>query len=53
MGAVLVLGGTTLDRYGELMSLVTAVASRRYTPKLHLQGNVGFQFTRGLLGVSM
>lgn len=59
----------TLDRFGEdldvalggdpdswsetMLDSVLEVASRRYTPKLFGQGNVGFQFTRGLLGVSM
>jgi hypothetical protein len=36
-----------------LLGCVLEVASRRYTPKLYGQGNVGFQLTRGLLGVSM
>jgi altronate dehydratase len=59
----------TLDRFGEdldaslegdtaswsetLLGSILEVASRRYTPRLFGQGNVGFQFTRGLLGVSM
>ena len=37
----------------ELMEAVLDVASRRSTPRLHEQGNTGFQLTRGLLGVSM
>jgi altronate dehydratase len=37
----------------KLLGCVLEVASRRYTPKLYGQGNVGFQLTRGLLGVSM
>ena len=36
-----------------LLGSVFDVASRRYTPRLYGQGNVGFQLTRGLLGVSM
>ncbi|MGI9049781.1 MAG: UxaA family hydrolase [Rubrobacteraceae bacterium] len=36
-----------------MLCTVLDVASRRYTPKLFAQGNIGFQFTRGLLGVSM
>ena len=36
-----------------MLDTVLDVASRRYTPKLFTQGNIGFQFTRGLLGVSM
>ena len=35
------------------LELVSAVASREYTPKLFEAGNTDFQFTRGLLGVSM
>nr|MDQ3589379.1 UxaA family hydrolase [Actinomycetota bacterium] len=37
----------------DLLGSVLDVASRRYTPRLYGQGNVGFQLTRGLLGVSM
>ncbi len=37
----------------ELVRLVAAVASREYTPKLFAEGNVDFQMTRGLLGVSL
>ena len=36
-----------------LLTLIVEVASRRYTPKLHGKGNIDFQLTRGLLGVSM
>ncbi|MCZ6634820.1 MAG: UxaA family hydrolase [bacterium] len=36
-----------------VVDLLTQVASREYTPKAVLQGNTDFQFTRGLLGVSM
>jgi altronate dehydratase len=35
------------------LETVAAVASREYTPKLFEAGNTDFQFTRGLLGVSM
>ena len=38
---------------GEMLEVVAAVASREYTPKLFGSGNTDFQFTRGLLGVSM
>lgn len=38
---------------GAVLDTILDVASRRYTPKLFGRGNVGFQFTRGLLGVSM
>jgi hypothetical protein len=37
----------------EILRAVAAVASREYTPKLFEAGNTDFQFTRGLLGVSM
>ena len=36
-----------------ILGAVAAVASREYTPKLFGAGNTDFQFTRGLLGVSM
>lgn len=37
----------------QMLHLLVEVASRRYVPKLHAQGNTDFQFTRGLLGVSV
>ena len=37
----------------DLLALIVKVASRRYTPKLHGKGNIDFQLTRGLLGISM
>ena len=37
----------------QILEMIGAVASRRYTPKLYSTGNTDFQFTRGLLGVSM
>src|SRR5215210_5273535 len=37
----------------QMLEPVAAVASREYTPKLFEAGNIDFQFTRGLLGVSM
>ena len=36
-----------------LLNLIIAVASRQYAPKTPAIGNTDFQFTRGLLGVSM
>lgn len=36
-----------------LMEAIMLVASRRYLPKLFGRGNVAFQLTRGLLGVSL
>jgi altronate dehydratase len=37
----------------QMLETILEVASRRYTPKLYGQGNTDFQFTRGLLGISM
>jgi altronate dehydratase len=37
----------------QMLEAVAAVASREYVPKLFEAGNTDFQFTRGLLGVSM
>src|SRR5215212_2043274 len=37
----------------QMLSAVGAVASREYAPRLFAAGNTDFQFTRGLLGVSM
>ena len=37
----------------QMLEIILAVASRRYTPKLYGKGNTDFQFTRGLLGISM
>ncbi|MDA2928986.1 UxaA family hydrolase [Acidobacteria bacterium AH-259-O06] len=37
----------------QMLKLLANVASRRYVPRLHSQGNTDFQFARGLLGVSM
>ena len=38
---------------GSILKTIAAVASREYTPKLFAANNTDFQFTRGLLGVSM
>ncbi len=38
---------------GRTLETVSSVASREYTPKLFAANNTDFQFTRGLLGVSM
>ena len=48
-----VLDGDPASWSEELLEAVLDVASRRSTPRLHGQGNTGFQLTRGLLGVSM
>jgi altronate dehydratase len=45
---------TTPDQNAEaIIHSIVKVASRQYTPKTPAQGNTDFQFTRGLLGVSM
>lgn len=36
-----------------MLDVILQVASRQYTPKLYGKGNTDFQFTRGLLGLSM
>ena len=48
-----VLEGEPNNWTSEVLEIVAAVASREYTPKLFGAGNTDFQFTRGLLGVSM
>src|SRR5215212_9588930 len=48
-----ILDGDPNDWTEQLLAAVAAVASREYTPKLFEAGNTDFQFTRGLLGVSM
>jgi altronate dehydratase len=48
-----VLGGDTSDWTAALLRSILAVASRELVPKLNVRGNTDFQFTRGLLGVSM
>jgi hypothetical protein len=47
------LEGETSGWTEQMLETVGAVASREYTPKLFEAGNTDFQFTRGLLGVSM
>jgi altronate dehydratase len=37
----------------QLLQSIKATLERTYTPRLYLKGNVDFQFTRGLLGVSL
>jgi altronate dehydratase len=49
----LVLEGDPSSWTGQMLEAVSAVASREYTPRLFGAGNTDFQFTRGLLGVSM
>jgi len=47
------LEGDTSGWAEQLLDSVAEVAAREYTPKLFEAGNTDFQFTRGLLGVSM
>ena len=49
----LVMTGNPDDNSNKLLSQIQRVASRTYAPKTPLLGNTDFQFTRGLLGVSM
>ena len=44
----------TPEDFSESMAeIILRVASRCYTPRLYGRGNTDFQFTRGLLGISM
>lgn len=47
------LDGDSAEWTGRMLETVSAVASREYVPRLFEAGNTDFQFTRGLLGVSM
>ncbi len=47
------LDGDPDDWTERMLETVAAVASREYVPRLFGAGNTDFQFTRGLLGVSM
>ena len=49
----LALAGPADGWAGALLNLLVAVASRRHQPLAVAQHNTDFQFTRGLLGVSM
>ena len=49
----LFLDEDTRQNSEQMLKLIVEAASRRYTPKSRLHGNVDIQFTRGLLGVSM
>ena len=41
------------DPAAAILDVLLSVAGREYTPRLNARGNTDFQFTRGLLGVSM
>ena len=47
------LAGDAANWAAQVLELITKTASRRYEPRARAQGNADFQFTRGLLGVSM
>jgi altronate dehydratase len=49
----LVLGGDRSRWTEQILGLLLRTASRKYQPKLFTQGNIDFQITRGLLGVSL
>ena len=49
----LLLEGNPAQWSDTILQRVLELASRRYTPKVLLQGNNDFQLTRGLLGVSL
>ncbi len=53
VGFDLVLGAEPELWARQMLDKVLSVASREYQPVLFQQGNTDFQFTRGLLGVSM
>ncbi len=48
-----VLGADTTGWAEALLNAILGVAGREFAPKLNVRGNTDFQFTRGLLGVSM
>jgi altronate dehydratase len=49
----LLLTGEPDKWQNELFQLITRVLEHSYTPKLYQQGNIDFQLTRGLLGVTL
>jgi altronate dehydratase len=49
----LVLQGDAAGWADQIISLVLRVIAHDYTPKSYRQGNIDFQITRGLLGVSL
>lgn len=49
----LLLSGLAEEQVGQLLDSIVSTLSHDYTPKSMLSGNVYFQITRGLLGVSL
>ncbi|MFN8535937.1 MAG: UxaA family hydrolase [Thermomicrobiales bacterium] len=47
------LSGDPADWTAAMLRAILGVAGREFAPKLNARGNIDFQFTRGLLGVSM
>ena len=49
----LLLEGDPADRQAQMLRLLADTASGRHTPRLQQQGNVDFQITRGVIGISL
>lgn len=49
----LVLDGDSAGWPDQILQLLVETASRRHKPKLYAQGNIDFQITRGLMGISL
>jgi len=49
----LLLNGDSHDWVDQILERCKEVVEHRYAPRLYQQGNIDFQFTRGLLGVSL
>ena len=49
----LLLEGDSAQWTDNILRLIVDTVSQNYRPKLYQQGNIGFQITRGLLGISM
>jgi altronate dehydratase len=47
------LTGEAVEWTAAMLRAILGVAGREFAPKLNARGNIDFQFTRGLLGVSM
>jgi hypothetical protein len=49
----IVLAGDELTWPDEILARIAALAAHEYTPQGFRQGNIDFQITRGLLGISL
>jgi len=47
------LSGNSTEWTNQILNLICSVLSRQYIPKPYKYGNIDFQITRGLLGVSL